>query len=131
MIPYMKKSQIKPLQLQSHYIPNLPIDSMHTSRTGPTININTAITSSETNRINIPTNLFNQTIQFNGINRQSQEKPPHLIPMNNSQIISIPPNSQLKHSYFSFKEYSHKLEAQNQSNNIVPSFAHTIVNFKK
>jgi hypothetical protein len=69
---------------------------MHTSRTGPTININTARTSSEANRVNIPSNLYSQTIQFNGNNRQSQEKLPNLIPISKAQVVSIPPNSLIK-----------------------------------
>lgn len=103
-MPSIKKSQLNTIQAQSHYIPNLPSDSMHTSRTGPTINIiNTARTSSETNRVNIPTNLSNQTIHFNGINRQSQQKPPHLLPMSNTPIITIPPNPLIKQEPMSWR----------------------------
>ena len=62
---------------------------MHTSRTGPTIKINTARTSSETHRANIQTNIYNKPLEFNTINRQSQEKSPILIHSNNNSVHSI------------------------------------------
>ena len=106
---------------------------MNTSRTGPTIKINTARTSSETHRGNIQANLHNQPIHYNVITRQSPEKLPHLIPSNNNPALpSIDSTwrNEKGSNYFSFKQYTHKLEAQNQ-NNLNPPLPQTFVNFKK
>ena len=83
-----RTSEVNRTRVESAYVPTLPLESLNSSRNGPIIKINTARTSSETQRIN-QFNIPNNQIHYQP-SKSSREKPKMQISFaSNTHLLSV------------------------------------------